>query len=59
MRVGLLTPQTLMLKKIFAPENLLNLLLIFVPLAAVLEIMHANPIAIFAASSLAAVNWAK
>jgi Ca2+:H+ antiporter len=47
-----------MLKKIFAPENLLNLLLIFVPLAAVLEIMHANPIAIFAASSLAIIPLA-
>ncbi|MBL8166538.1 MAG: calcium/proton exchanger [Acidobacteria bacterium] len=47
-----------MLKKLFAPENLLNLLLIFVPLAAVLEIMHANPIAIFVTSSLAIIPLA-
>jgi Ca2+:H+ antiporter len=47
-----------MLKKLFAPENLLNLLLIFVPVAAVLELMHANPIAIFAASALAIVPLA-
>lgn len=47
-----------MLKKIFAPENLLNLLLIFVPLAAVLEFTHANPIAIFAVSALAIIPLA-
>lgn len=47
-----------MLKKIFAPENLLNFLLIFVPLAVVLEFMHANPIAIFATSSLAIIPLA-
>ncbi|MCI0524622.1 MAG: calcium/proton exchanger [Acidobacteria bacterium] len=47
-----------MLKKIFAPENLLNLLLIFVPIAAVLEFMHANPIAIFATSALAIIPLA-
>jgi Ca2+:H+ antiporter len=47
-----------MLKKIFAPENLLNLLLVFVPIAVVLELMHANPIAIFAASGLAIIPLA-
>jgi Ca2+:H+ antiporter len=47
-----------MLRKLFAPENLLNLLLIFVPIAAVLEFMHANPIAIFATSALAIIPLA-
>ncbi len=47
-----------MIKKLFAPENLLNLLLIFVPIAVVLELMHANPIAIFAASALAIIPLA-
>ncbi len=47
-----------MLKKLFAPENLLNWLLVFVPIAIVLEIMHANPIAIFAASGLAIIPLA-
>lgn len=47
-----------MLKKLFAPENLLNLLLIFVPIAIALELMHANPIAIFAASALAIIPLA-
>src|SRR5262245_7647585 len=47
-----------MLKKLFAPENLLNLLLIFVPVASVLELMHASPIAIFATSALAIIPLA-
>src|SRR5262249_53515008 len=47
-----------MLKNLIAPENLLNLLLIFVPIAVVLEFTHANPIAIFAASALAIVPLA-
>jgi Ca2+:H+ antiporter len=47
-----------MLKKLFAPENLLNLLLVFVPIAAALEFAHANPIAIFAASALAIIPLA-
>ncbi|MGE0882799.1 MAG: calcium/proton exchanger [Blastocatellales bacterium] len=47
-----------MLKKLLAPENLLNLLLIFVPIALLLEILHASPIAIFAASSLAIIPLA-
>src|SRR5499426_1815994 len=45
-------------KKLFAPGNLLNLLLIFVPIAVILEFMHANPIAIFAASGLAIIPLA-
>lgn len=47
-----------MLKNLFAPENLLNLLLIFVPVAAFLEFTHANPIAIFITSALAIVPLA-
>ncbi len=47
-----------MLKKLFAPENLLNLLLIFVPLAVILEFTHASPIAIFATSALAIIPLA-
>lgn len=47
-----------MLKKIFAPENLLSLLLISVPIAVVLELMHASPIAIFVASALAIIPLA-
>lgn len=47
-----------MLKKIFSPENLLNWFLIFVPVAAVLEFTHANPIAIFLTSALAIVPLA-
>jgi Ca2+:H+ antiporter len=47
-----------MLKKLFAPENLLNWLLIFVPTAVVLELAHANPIAIFITSALAIIPLA-
>ncbi len=47
-----------MLKKIFSPENFLNLLLVFVPIAAALELTHANPIAVFAASALAIIPLA-
>jgi Ca2+:H+ antiporter len=47
-----------MLKKLFAPENFLNLLLIFVPTAVVLEFAHANPIAIFITSALAIIPLA-
>jgi len=47
-----------MLKKLFAPENLINLLLIFVPIAIALELIHANPIAIFAASGMAIIPLA-
>ncbi|MFN0087252.1 MAG: calcium/proton exchanger [Blastocatellia bacterium] len=47
-----------MLKKIFALENLMNWLLLFVPIAAVLEFTHANPTAVFAASALAIIPLA-
>jgi Ca2+:H+ antiporter len=47
-----------MLKKLLAPENLLNLFLVCVPIAVVLELAHANPIAIFAASALAIIPLA-
>lgn len=46
------------MKRLFAPENLLNWLLIFIPAAVVLELMHASPIAIFAVSSLAIIPLA-
>ncbi|MBK9707990.1 MAG: calcium/proton exchanger [Acidobacteria bacterium] len=46
------------MKRLFAPENLLNWLLIFVPAAVVLELTHASPIAIFAVSSLAIIPLA-
>jgi Ca2+:H+ antiporter len=47
-----------MLKKLLAPENFLNWLLIFVPIAVVLELTHANPIAIFITSALAIIPLA-
>jgi Ca2+:H+ antiporter len=47
-----------MLKKLFAPENFLNWLLIFVPTAVVLELAHANPVAIFITSALAIIPLA-
>lgn len=45
-------------KRLFAPANLLNWLLIFVPVAAVLEFTHAAPIPIFVVSCLAIVPLA-
>lgn len=47
-----------MLKRLFAAENLLNWLLVFIPVAVVLELMHASPIAVFAASALSIVPLA-
>lgn len=53
-----------MLKNIFKPANLLNWLLVFVPIAVVLEIMHRymhmqiNPIAIFVAAGMAIIPLA-
>ncbi len=44
--------------KIFAVEHLLNWLLIFVPIAIVLELTHARPVFIFAASCLAIIPLA-
>ncbi|MFN7944870.1 MAG: calcium/proton exchanger [Blastocatellia bacterium] len=47
-----------MLKDFFAPRNFLNWLLIFVPAAVVLELMHASPILIFSVSALAIIPLA-
>src|SRR5437870_10976157 len=47
-----------MLKNIFLPHNLLNWLLIFVPVAAVLELMHASPLTVFITSALAIIPLA-
>src|SRR5947199_5109251 len=47
------------MKRLFAPENLLNLLLVFVPAAIVLEyLVHAGPVYIFVSSSLAIIPLA-
>lgn len=46
------------MKKLFAPENFLNLLLVFVPAAFILEFTHAKPILVFAASALAIIPLA-
>lgn len=48
------TPSTPLL----TPENILNLLLVFVPIAIALELMHANATLIFAASCLAIIPLA-
>jgi Ca2+:H+ antiporter len=47
-----------MLKNLFAAENLLSWLLVFVPIAVVLEFTHASPIAIFATSALSIIPLA-
>ena len=47
-----------MLKQLVAAENLMNWLLVFVPVAAVLELSHGNPIAIFVTSALAIIPLA-
>jgi Ca2+:H+ antiporter len=46
------------MRRLFAAENLLNWLLLFVPVAAVLEWTHANPTLIFAASAMAIIPLA-
>jgi Ca2+:H+ antiporter len=47
------------MKKLFAPENILNLLLIFVPIAIIFEyVIHANDVWIFAASCMAIIPLA-
>ncbi len=46
------------LKRLFAPSNLLNWLLVFVPVAAVLEFRHAAPVPIFVCSCLAIIPLA-
>ncbi|MGQ0657208.1 MAG: calcium/proton exchanger [Chromatiales bacterium] len=47
-----------MSSKLLAPANMLNALLIFVPIAAVLEWRHANPTWIFIASGIAIIPLA-
>ncbi len=47
-----------MLKEFFAPKNFLNYLLVAIPVAVVLELRHANPVAIFVASCLAIIPLA-
>jgi Ca2+/H+ antiporter len=51
------------MSKLLTPENILNLLLIFVPIAIVLEVMHASATLIFITSCLAIIplagSWAK
>jgi Ca2+:H+ antiporter len=46
------------MKNLFSAENILNLLLVFLPIAFVLEWMHAPPVWVFAASALAIVPLA-
>jgi Ca2+:H+ antiporter len=48
----------LAMKKPFAAANILNLLLVFVPVAGVLEFAHASPLAIFGAACLAIIPLA-
>jgi Ca2+:H+ antiporter len=46
-------------RRLFKSENLLNLLLVFVPIALAMEyLLHASPVAIFVASSLAIIPLA-
>jgi len=47
-----------MFKKLFALENLLNWLLVAVPVAAVLEFTHASPLAVFLTSAAAIIPLA-
>ena len=47
-----------MLKDLLALRNFLNWLLIFVPIALGLELMHVNPMAIFVTSALAIIPLA-
>jgi hypothetical protein len=45
------------MSKLLTPENILNLLLIFVPIAIVLELMHASSTLIFITSCLRSFLW--
>src|SRR5262249_45619442 len=47
-----------MLKQLFSPENLIFWLLIFIPIATLLEFQHAAKIWVFATSALAIVPLA-
>jgi Ca2+:H+ antiporter len=46
------------MSKLLTPENFLNLLLIFVPIAIVMELMHASPALVFVTSCLAIIPLA-
>src|SRR5688572_11123983 len=46
------------ISRLFAPENILSLLLVFVPVAAILEFTHAPGVYIFVAASLAIIPLA-
>lgn len=46
------------MQNIFAPKNLMNWLLVFVPVAAFLEFTHASAVAIFVTSALAIIPLA-
>jgi len=46
------------MKGLFSGANVLNLMLVFVPIAVVLEMRHSNPVMIFVASCLAIVPLA-
>ncbi|HUR29719.1 MAG TPA: cation transporter, partial [Planctomycetota bacterium] len=46
------------MKKLLSAENILNLLLVFVPIAIVLELTHASAVLIFGASCLAIIPLA-
>src|ERR1051326_4158430 len=46
------------MKNIFSLHNLLHLLLIFVPVAAVLKLIHASPLTVFITSALAIIPLA-
>jgi Ca2+:H+ antiporter len=46
------------MKQLFAPENWLNWLLIFFPVAIILELRHASPVSIFVTSCLAIIPLA-
>src|SRR4030095_780780 len=47
------------MKQLFAPENWLNWLLIFFPVAIILELRHASPVSIFVTSCLAIIPLAR
>jgi Ca2+:H+ antiporter len=46
------------MKKLFSAENILNLLLVFVPIGIVLELTHANAVYVFVAACLAIIPLA-
>jgi Ca2+:H+ antiporter len=46
------------MKKVFAAENILNFMLVFIPIAMVAELVHASPVAVFGTSALAIIPLA-